>query len=86
MLLGLISWLLIGAIGGVLARQFLPGRPQLGWLGAFGAGLAGALAGGLLATYLGFGGVAAYDARAFVAAALTAMLALLATRLATLAR
>jgi len=79
-LLGLISWILIGAIAGLTARRILPGTPPLGWGSALGAGVGGALFGGLVATILGFGGLAGFDVRAFVVAALGSVLLILVLR------
>lgn len=83
--LGLVSWMMVGLVGGGLGRAFLPGEPQMGWLSALGSASFGALAGGILASLLEFGGIAAYDPRSMTVAALSAMLALVATRFATLA-
>lgn len=83
--LGLLSWILAGFALALLSPRLLPGRPRLGLLAAFLAGLSGAAVGGLLATWLGFGGLASWDLRSFVVASLAAMLALVAARLATLA-
>ena len=83
--LGLFSWLLAGLALALLSIRLLPGRPRLGLLAGLGAGCGGAAVGGLLATWLHFGGLAAWDLRSFVVASLAAMLALLAARLATLA-
>ena len=85
-LLGLLSWLAIGLIAGVSAGRMLPGEPPLSRTRATGAGLGGALAGGLLATALGFGGLAAYDPRSLVTATLSAVLCLLLARHVTLGR
>lgn len=73
--LGLVSWLLAGLALGALARR-LPGprRPSLGE--DLTLGVAGAVAGGLLATALGFGGLLGYDPRALWIAASSAMIAL----------
>lgn len=79
--LGLISWLLIGAAAGLLARRFLGGARPLGWTAPLFVGVGGALVGGLLATALGFGGLAGFDVRALLTAALTATLSLLLLRL-----
>ncbi len=84
-LLGLFSWLLMGLAAGLLARAFLPGEPRLGWAVAVATGVLGALAGGLLATVLGFGGLAGYDWRSLLSAALAATLSLLVLRTASLA-
>ncbi len=80
LLLGLLSWILIGLTAGLAARRFLPGQPPLGTVAATLAGLAGALTGGLLATALGFGGLAAFDVRALATATLTSVLGLLLLR------
>ncbi len=82
--LGLLSWLAIGLIAGLSASRMLPGEPRLGWAPAIGAGLGGAIAGGLLATVLGFGGMAAYDPRSLVTATLAAVTCLLLARYLTL--
>ncbi len=84
-LLGLLSWLAIGILAGLSASRMLPGTPPLGRVTATLAGLGGALAGGLLATALGFGGMAAFDPRALVTATLGAVLCLLLLRHFTLA-
>jgi uncharacterized membrane protein YeaQ/YmgE (transglycosylase-associated protein family) len=83
--LGLLSWILAGLVLALLSRGLLPGRPRFGFLPALLAGLGGAALGGLLATWLGFGGLASWDLRSFVVASLAAMLALVLARLATLA-
>lgn len=73
-LTGIGSWILAGLLAGVLVR-LLPG-PRRGRLAAVAVGLAGALAGGLVATLLGFGGIRAFDVRGFVVATLGAVLLL----------
>lgn len=80
LLLGLFSWLSIGVLTGLAARHQLPG-PRLSTGAALGVGIGGALLGGLLATVLGFGGLASWDVRSFVTATLAAVLALLLLRL-----
>lgn len=82
--LGLLSWLVIGCVSGLSANRLLPGRPPLGLLPAMAVGLVGACLGGLLATVLGFGGVAGFDFRSLVTATLGAMLCLLLFRSARL--
>ena len=72
---GLILWLSLGLLAGAVAK-LLPG-PQLGWLVALLTGLGGGLAGGLLATALGMGGVAELDLRSGVIAFLFAAMSVL---------
>ena len=85
MVLGLFSWLLAGLAVALSSWRILPGRPPLRLWPALVAGIAGAALGGLLATWLGFGGLVSFDLRSFGVALLAAMLALALTRLATLA-
>jgi uncharacterized membrane protein YeaQ/YmgE (transglycosylase-associated protein family) len=73
---GAISWCAAGLLLAVLLRLLPPWRGT-SWLAALAVGLAGATSGGVLATVLEFGGVAAFDWRSLVAAALAALLAML---------
>ncbi len=82
--LGLLFWLAAGLIAGLAAGRLLPGEPRLGYLKATAVGLAGALAGGLVATVMDFGGLVSFDPRSVVTAALAAVLSLLWLRYLTL--
>jgi hypothetical protein len=73
---GLASWCGAGLLLAVLLRLLPPWRGS-SWLSALASGLAGGLGGGVLATALGFGGLAGLDLRALATAALGALLALL---------
>ena len=64
----------------LLGRMVLPGRPRLTYAAALIVGVGGAFLGGLLATVLGFGGLAAFDPRALVTATLASILGLLVLR------
>ena len=70
---GLFSWLLIGAVAGVAAAFTLPEPARPGKAAALLVGCFGAVAGGGLATALGFGGLASFDLRSLVAATLAAL-------------
>jgi uncharacterized membrane protein YeaQ/YmgE (transglycosylase-associated protein family) len=78
-LLGLGSWILVGLLAGLTARFALPG-PDGGCALTVLIGLGGALLGGLLATYLGFGGLSGFDWRSLIIAALGAILLLMLLR------
>ena len=82
--LGLLSWLAIGLISGLLAGRMLPGEPRVGRGKAIAVGLGGALTGGLLATAMDFGGLVSFDPRSLVTATLAAVLCLLWLRYLTL--
>ncbi len=79
--LGLFSWLVIGLVAGLSAARLLPGQPPVSSLLATLTGMTGAVVGGLLATALGFGGLAGFDWRGLLTATLTAVLCLLVVRL-----
>jgi uncharacterized membrane protein YeaQ/YmgE (transglycosylase-associated protein family) len=48
--MGIISFIILGLVVGLLARLALPGRQPIGILWTIALGMVGALAGGLLAT------------------------------------
>ena len=70
---GLVSWLVAGLLLGVAVRLLPPWRGA-SWLATVALALLGALGAGLLATALGFGGLAALDLRSLAVAALGALL------------
>ena len=53
----LLWWALIGLALGALARLILPGKQAIGWLATAGAGVAGALLGGIIAHAIGVGAI-----------------------------
>jgi uncharacterized membrane protein YeaQ/YmgE (transglycosylase-associated protein family) len=53
--MGILSWLLLGLIVGVLAKWIMPGEDPGGILVTIGLGIAGAFVGGFLASLLGIG-------------------------------
>jgi uncharacterized membrane protein YeaQ/YmgE (transglycosylase-associated protein family) len=79
--MGLISWILMGLLAGLLGRFLLPGRDSAGCILTTLLGIAGALVGGFLASYLGYGGLSGFDLRSLVIATLGAILVLLLLRL-----
>ena len=82
---GAIAWSGAGLLLAVLLRLLPPWRGS-SWLMALLVGVSGALAGGLLATVLGFGGLAALDVRSIAVAALSALLLLLGLAIASTPR
>ncbi|HEV7518479.1 MAG TPA: GlsB/YeaQ/YmgE family stress response membrane protein [Thermoanaerobaculia bacterium] len=80
--MGIAAWIVVGLLAGLAARWVrVLGEPG-GCFGSVLLGVVGALAGGALATFLGFGGLLALDGRSVVTALLGAILALLLGRLA----
>jgi uncharacterized membrane protein YeaQ/YmgE (transglycosylase-associated protein family) len=53
---GIIGWIVVGLIAGVLAKWIMPGRDPGGIIVTILIGIAGGLLGGFAATRLGLGG------------------------------
>jgi uncharacterized membrane protein YeaQ/YmgE (transglycosylase-associated protein family) len=80
-MMGLLSWIFMGLVAGVLAKLVLSGKDPGGLIVTIVIGVVGALLGGFLATKLGFGGLSGFDLRSVVIATLGAILLLLLLRL-----
>ncbi|HYU34769.1 MAG TPA: GlsB/YeaQ/YmgE family stress response membrane protein [Thermoanaerobaculia bacterium] len=55
--MGLIAWIVLGLLAGLIAKALLPGRDPRGCIVTVIIGIVGALLGGFLATILGYGGL-----------------------------
>ncbi len=55
--MGIIAWIVLGLIAGVLAKLILPGDDPGGMIVTIIIGIVGGLLGGFIANLLGFGGV-----------------------------
>ena len=53
--MGIIGWIILGALAGVIAKALLPGDDPGGFIITTIIGIVGALLGGLVARALGFG-------------------------------
>ncbi|MCR9093238.1 MAG: GlsB/YeaQ/YmgE family stress response membrane protein [bacterium] len=53
--MGILSWLLLGLIAGVLAKWLMPGDDPGGLFITIGLGIAGSFVGGFLASLIGLG-------------------------------
>ncbi len=81
--MGLISWVVLGLLAGLMAKLLLPGRDPGGCIVTVVLGVVGALVGGFVATALGFGGISGFDWRSLGIAILGSVLLLLVWRLIT---
>jgi len=55
--MGIIGWIVIGLIAGVVARWLMPGPDPMGWLGTIVLGIVGSLVGGTILNVLTGGGL-----------------------------
>ncbi len=74
--MGLISWLVIGLIAGVLAKLIIPGEDPGGFLATIFIGMLGALVGGLIVGVFGGTGVSGINVWSILVATLGAIVLL----------
>ncbi len=74
--MGLLSWLVLGLIIGVIAKLLMPGKDPGGFVITIILGITGAIMGGFIGSRIGFGPVSGLDLRSFMIAAGGAILLL----------
>lgn len=79
--MGLLSWIVLGLIAGLLARWIMPGPDPRGCIVTVLLGIAGALVGGFIATRMGLGDISGFDFRSLLIAVGGAVLLLFVYRL-----
>jgi len=72
--MGIIGFIVAGLIIGALARLIKPGKQNLSLLMTLLLGLAGSVIGGLIASFLGTGGIFELNILGFVVAVIAAVL------------
>jgi uncharacterized membrane protein YeaQ/YmgE (transglycosylase-associated protein family) len=58
--MGIIAWIVLGLLAGLLARMLMPGDDSIGAIAALAIGIVGALIGGFVAELLGFEGLGSF--------------------------
>jgi uncharacterized membrane protein YeaQ/YmgE (transglycosylase-associated protein family) len=61
--MGIISWIVFGLIAGILAKLLMPGKDPGGMIVTSLIGIAGAMVGGFISTFLGYGDISGFDLR-----------------------
>ena len=79
--MGILSWILMGFIVGLLAKFIMPGKDPGGIIITVLLGIGGGLLGGLIGSYLGIGNVTGFDVRSILIATGGAILILILYRL-----
>jgi uncharacterized membrane protein YeaQ/YmgE (transglycosylase-associated protein family) len=80
--MGLIAWIVLGLIAGAIAKFLMPGKDPGGCIITIIIGVVGALLGGFVSTWLGYGGLSGeLDWRSLVIAVLGSILLLILWRL-----
>ena len=79
--MGIIAWIVLGLIAGVLAKFIMPGRDPGGCIITIMLGIGGAVVGGFIGTQLGFGRITGFDLRSMAIAIGGAVLLLVVYRM-----
>ena len=67
--MGIIAWIILGLLAGLIARALLPGKDSEGLIATLLIGMAGAVIGGLIAEALGWEGLGSFfDLRTWILA------------------
>jgi uncharacterized membrane protein YeaQ/YmgE (transglycosylase-associated protein family) len=73
---GLISWVIVGGLAGILAKALMPGDGPSGCIVTVLLGIVGAVVGGWVMSLLGFGGVDGLNIWSILVAAVGAIIIL----------
>jgi len=79
--MGIIAWIVLGLIAGLLAKFIMPGRDPGGCIITILLGIGGAVVGGFIGTQLGFGRITGLDLRSMAVAIGGAVLLLVVYRM-----
>lgn len=66
--MGILSWIILGLIVGIIAKFFMPGKDPGGIFLTIILGIAGAFVGGFIGSALGLGSVSGFDIRSLLIA------------------
>lgn len=74
--MGVLSWVVFGLIAGILAKWIMPGKDGDGFIMTVILGIVGAVVGGYISTFFGFGKVDGFNLGSFVVAVIGAIVVL----------
>jgi uncharacterized membrane protein YeaQ/YmgE (transglycosylase-associated protein family) len=74
--MGILSWIVLGLIVGVLAKWIMPGKDPGGIIITILLGIAGAFVGGFIGSVLGFGSITGFNVFSLVLAVAGALIIL----------
>ena len=79
--MGLLSWLVLGLLVGIIAKFLMPGKDPGGFVITIILGIAGAFLGGFIGSRIGFGTVSGFDLRSLLIAVSGAIVLLMIYRI-----
>jgi uncharacterized membrane protein YeaQ/YmgE (transglycosylase-associated protein family) len=74
--MGILSWIIFGFIAGIIAKWIMPGKENVGIIVTIILGIVGAVVGGYISTFFGFGKVDGFNFGSFVVAVIGAIVVL----------
>ena len=74
--MGILSWIIFGLIAGITAKWIMPGKENVGIIVTIILGIVGAVVGGYISTFFGFGKVDGFNFGSFVVAVIGAIVVL----------
>lgn len=74
--MGILTWIIVGAIAGAIGKLIMPGDDPGGFIVTILLGIAGAIVGGFIASALGLGAVSGFNFWSIIIAILGAILLL----------
>ena len=79
--MGIITWIILGLVAGILAKWIMPGKDPGGIIITIVIGIVGAVVGGFIATLLGLGTVTGFNIYSLIIAIVGALILLALWRL-----
>lgn len=79
--MGILSWVVLGLIAGILAKMIMPGKDGGGFIITVLLGVAGAFVGGWFGSFLGWGTTGGFSLGSIATATVGALLLLIAYRM-----
>ncbi len=72
--IGILSWIGIGLVAGIIGKMLNPGKDASGWLVTILTGVVGAFIGGFISRLIGFGTVDGFNIKSIAIASIGAFL------------
>lgn len=74
--MGILSWIIFGFLAGIIAKWLMPGPQSSGFIITVILGIIGAMVGGWISTFFGFGSVDGFNLGSMVVAVIGAVVVL----------
>lgn len=79
--MGILSWIILGLVAGILAKVIMPGKDGGGFIITVVLGIAGAFVGGWVGSFLGLGSTGGFSLGSIATATVGALLLLIIYRM-----